>query len=159
MFDASFLPGMSSKGMAAKECLHLSLSKHSFIVSPIPTSLSATLSCWYCFTLSFHPTTFPSPNTHHFTHIYFFFTNSSLIFLSIRPNHLNIILFNHLTASLQVIFHNILNVSPNILPICFSGDKLSYITTPKSSFSIDTIFCPNLIIHMGFIHFFTISIT
>ena len=43
--------------------------------------LSATLSCMYSFTLSFHPTTFlPLLN---FIHMYNLFTNSSLVFLSI----------------------------------------------------------------------------
>ena len=39
-----------------------------------------------------------------------------------------------------------MKVSPNILFICFSGDKLSCITTSKSfsSFVIDVTFSPNV---------------
>ena len=42
-----------------------------------------------------------SPRIHNLTHIhflYFFFTNSSLFFLSIYPNHLNVLLFTHSTT-------------------------------------------------------------
>ena len=57
------------------------------------------------------------------------------------------------------IFLSIMKVSPNILFICFSGDKLSCITTPKSfsSFSIDIIFSPNLYVYDGLIALFSIS--
>ena len=46
-----------------------------------------------------------------------------------------------------------MNVSSNILSICFFGDKLSCITTPKSfsSFSIGIIFFPNLYVSANFI--------
>ena len=59
------------------------------------------------------------------------------------------------------IFLSILNMSPNILSICFSGDKLSCITTPKffSSFAIDMIFSPNFYIHEGLIALFSFSNT
>ena len=52
-------------------------------------------------------------------------------------------------------------MSPNILSICFSGDKLSCITTPKSFsfFAIHIIFSPNLYVHEGFIALFPISNT
>ena len=61
----------------------------------------------------------------------------------------------------ELYLQSIVNVSPEILSICFSGDKLSCITTTNtfSSFSIDTLFSPNLYVHQDLITLFPISNT